>query len=182
MFYFCTMKNKNNAGASFSVSQIAVFVICVSMMLLATNVSGQTKYRAADKDIVGVWVLKLVAFDNEGQVTPALSIARVKIYRSNGEYACAEIVRPINGDLRIAPHEYGTYSYKGGVYTEMGRKGSLTFTNHDTFINRWKTSSETWRRLKNPPAKMINHIVEACRVQKIPHDIKQMINKNLFGK
>lgn len=182
MFYFCITKNKTILGSPFVATRIIVFAISICMMMLVTNVSGQTKYRAADKDIVGVWMLKMVTIDNEGKVMLGPAIVRLKIYRSGGEYACAEIVRSNNGDLRIAPHEYGTYSYKGGVYTEMGRKGSLTFTNHDTFINRWKTTTETWTRLKNPPAKMINHIVEACRVQEIPHDIKQMINKNLFDK
>lgn len=183
MFYFCTMKNETNVSVPSMASLIAKVAVCICMMMLAvTTVSGQTNYRPADKDIVGAWILKLVAFDNEGRVAPGPEIVRIKIYRSNGEYACAEIVKNKNGETRIAPHEYGTYSYKNREYYEMGRKGSLTFINHDTFNNRWKTSSETWTRLKNPPAKLINFLVEKCRTYKIPAGINQMIIKNLFNK
>ena len=44
-----------------------------------------------------------------------------KYYGPDGEYACAEIAMTRDGKVVVMPHEYGTYTFRNGVYSEMGR-------------------------------------------------------------
>ncbi len=174
------IKNKNNC-ISYMRHSITGLITALILTVSATCAYGQSKATVKDKDIVGTWILRFIVIDNEGKAAPGPSFVRIKIYRSNGEYACAEVIKSTNGAMQVAPHEFGTYSYKAGVYTEMGRKGSLKITDHNTFVNRWKTSVETWKRIQLP-TKLTNYIVDKCRMKEIPSDIINMINKHLFNK
>ena len=104
-----------------------------------------------------------------------------KYYGPDGEYACAEIVLIRKGKVVVMPHEYGTYTFKNGVYSEMGRPASeLKMTDKTHFRGRWKNRSDSWVKQPQMPEKVVRYIVERCKLKDTPADISQSIKQNIF--
>ena len=70
-----------------------------------------------------------------------------------------------NGKITVSPHEYGTYSYKDGKYTECGRDGGpINFTGKDNFNGHWSNITEYWNRNPKFPSDLRNLIVSKCKI------------------
>ena len=85
------MKNKFNFSAVVSVKACAVFVALV-FLSLANATSAFAQAKVADKEIVGVWIMTSMKWEGENKNHINEAYNQIKVYRANGEYACAEIV------------------------------------------------------------------------------------------
>lgn len=105
------------------------------------------------------------------------------MYRPDGEYACAEVVKLKNGQFQILPHEYGTYTFKNGKYTEMGRDGNLNLVDKNTFTGQWFKRHDVWKKCTDMPDRLMDYIVDVCKAHQTPAtDIQQLIDKYMFNK
>lgn len=137
--------------------------------------------KVADKELIGVWLMESMQWEGEKKMECGIDYTQVKVYRANGEYACAEVVKQKNGTYVILPHEYGTYTMKNGVYTEMGRPGKVELVNATTFKGQWKTRHDVWKKSPDMPEKLVNCVVEKCKANQAPSsDIQQLIGKHMF--
>ena len=76
------------------------------ILLSTTSVYAQAK--VDDKEIIGTWIMTSAKYEGENKEYINDSYNQVKVYRANGEYACAEVARMKDGSYLILPHEYGT--------------------------------------------------------------------------
>ena len=159
-----------------------MFIIAVALMSVL-QVSAQNA-KPTDKDLVGVWCMESMQWDGEKKTMcgKESGYSSFKYYGADGEYACCEIVFSKNGTVSLLPHEYGKYTFKNGVYSEMGRPSTpdgLIMTSKTSFKGRWKTRTEIWK--KTPlPDKVVKHIVNCCKMKETPADIQQALKQNLF--
>ena len=151
-------------------------------MLNATSAMAQTKI--ADKEIIGVWIMSSMKYEGENKELIDDSYNQVKVFRANGEYACAEIAKDKNGTYYILPHEYGSYTLKNGMYSEMGRKAHKhEWISKTAFKSRWKNRMDEWRKVKDFPESLAQHIVDKCKAnQTSPEDMQKLMKKYIFGK
>ncbi|MBQ0057002.1 MAG: hypothetical protein KBT20_05025 [Bacteroidales bacterium] len=165
---------------SFSVKQIAVMVsVMLCAMFSSANLKAQVK--VDDKEIVGVWIMSSMKFEGENKELISDSYNQVKVYRADGEYACAEIVRLSNGTYHIQPHEYGTYSLKDGLYSEMGRKPiKYEWVDKTTSKGRWMNRVDIWKKVVDFPEGLAQHIVDKCKVTTTSDDMQQKLKQYIF--
>lgn len=167
-------------------NEVKRMALCLAVMLLAmlnaTSVKAQAK--VADKEIIGVWIMSSMKFEGENKELISDSYNQVKVYRANGEYACAEIVKQNNGTYRILPHEYGTYYLKNGQYSEMGRKPiAYQWVDKTTSKGRWMNRIDIWKKVTDMPEALTQHIVDKCKAnQASPENIQQLMKKHIFKK
>ena len=105
-----------------------------------------------------------------------------KYYGADGEYACAQIIRQPNGKIQVAPHEYGTYTFKDGWYSEMGRekiKDAITWVDKRTTKGRWMNRNDIWKKV-DMPAKVTQFILSCCKSRNMSDDINKEMNDILF--
>ena len=160
---------------------LGLLALLLTALLSATSVHAQAK--VDDKEIIGTWIMTSMKYEGENKEYVSDNYNQVKVYRANGEYACAEVARMKDGCYLILPHEYGTYSLKNGMYTEMGRKATkFTFINKTTFRGRWMNRIDKWKKV-SMPEKLTQYIVDKCKAScKEPEDIQQLMKKHIFGK
>lgn len=164
-------KNQVNGVVTF----LAAMFLCV---FHATNIMAQAK--VDDKEIIGVWIMSSMKFEGEDKELINESYNQVKVYRANGEYACAEVVKEKGGHYRILPHEYGTYSLKNGQYSEMGRKPiTYQWVNKTTSKGRWFNRIDTWKKVSMPES-LVQHIVDKCKGNS-DDEMQEMMKKYIFG-
>lgn len=134
-----------------------------------------------DKAIVGTWVMASMQFDGESKkIVCGKDYSQVKYYGPTGEYACAEIVKNKNSYL-IIPHEYGTYTYNNGKYTEMGRKGTFVIKGN-TATGRWYNRHDIWKKVTIPEA-LRKEVVFRCKANATPSaKIQNMIHQYVLNK
>ena len=159
-----------------------LLALLLMALLHASDMRAQAKVE--DKEIVGVWIMTSLKFEGEDKEYISDNYTQVKVYRANGEYACAEVVRLKDGSYLIAPHEYGTYSLKNGMYSEMGRKPiKYKWVDKTTSRGRWMNRIDEWKKLNTIPEKLTQHIVDKCKAaQQEPKDIQVLMKKFIFGK
>ena len=153
-----------------------------ALLLCALQANAQTA-RVADRELIGAWTLEWMQYDGEKKIVCGKTngYTQFKYYGPDGEYANAEIVQTRNGVVVVIPHEYGTYTFKNGVYSEMGRPAStLTLTDKTHFRGRWKNRNDSWVKQPNMPEKVVRYIVDYCKQKKTPADIQQSIKQNIF--
>ena len=160
-----------------------MFVMAVVLMS-TLQVNAQTT-KVADKELIGAWVMESMQFEGEKKIMcgKESGYSQFKYYGPDGEYACAEIVLNKDGKVVVLPHEYGTYTFKNGVYTEMGRStkdGDMVLVDKTTFKGRWKNRHDVWKKTALPE-KVVKHIVNCCKSKETPADIQQLIKKNMFN-
>ncbi len=160
-----------------------MFVMAVVLMS-TLQVNAQTT-KVADKELIGAWVMESMQFEGEKKIMcgKESGYSQFKYYGPDGEYACAEIVLDKDGKVVVLPHEYGTYTFKNGVYTEMGRStkdGDMVLVDKTTFKGRWKNRHDVWKKTALPD-KVVKHIVNCCKSKETPADIQQLIKKNMFN-
>ena len=160
-----------------------MFVMAVVLMG-ALHVNAQTT-KVADKELIGAWVMESMQFEGEKKIMcgKESGYSQFKYYGPDGEYACAEIGLSKDGKVVVMPHEYGTYTFKNGVYTEMGRStkdGDMVLVDKNTFKGRWKNRHDVWKKTALPD-KVVKYIVNCCKSKETPADIQQLIKKNMFN-
>ena len=157
--------------------------IVAMALLCALHVNAQTA-QVADEDLVGAWVMESMQWDGEKKVVcgKETGYSSFKYYGADGEYACCEIVLDKEGNVVPLPHEYGTYTFKNGVYSEMGRPSTpdgLVMTSKTSFKGRWKKRTEIWKKA-DLPDKVVRYIVDCCKAKETPADIQQLIKAAIF--
>lgn len=155
--------------------------ICLLVAFLTLGSSRLTAQKFPDKTLYGVWIMDSFQWEGEDKVVCGKDYTQVKIYMPDGEYACAEFVNQ-KGEIHVLPHEWGSYTFKNGVYTEMGREpGELNLVDKDTFSGRWTTRFDVWKRAKDFPDKLRDYILFVCKANQSPsEEIKGMLKKHLF--
>ena len=118
----------------------------LTAMLTLWNGTLMAQQKVNDEDLHGVWLMESFYYEGEDKVKCGVDYTQIKVYRPNGEYACAEVVKLKNGQFQILPHEYGTYTFKNGKYTEMGRDGILNLVDKNTFTGQWMNRHDVWKK------------------------------------
>ena len=161
-----------------------MFLILAAMLLSAAGMNAQTT-KVADKELVGAWLMESMQWEGEKKTVCGREsgYAQFKYYGPDGEYACAEIALTKDGKCVVMPHEYGTYSFKNGVYTEMGRKtydGDMVLVDKTTFKGRWRNRHDVWKKQTAMPEKLVSYIVNCCKYKSTPKDIQLLIKESMF--
>ena len=149
-------------------------------MLFSANLMAQ-KAKTTDADLIGVWVMESMRFEGDKENRIGNNYNQVKVYRANGEYACAEVGRISDTETMIVPHEYGSYTYKNGKYTENGRKGTVILLDKTHFEGQWLNRHDKWRKASNMPATLVDYIVDKCKRKHDPKDIQTLSNKYILS-
>jgi len=161
-----------------------VMLLMAMALMSALQVNAQTT-KVADKELIGVWMLEWLQYDGENKTMcgKGTSYTSFKYYGPNGEYACSEIALSKDGKVVVMPHEYGKYTYKNGVYSEMGRPAvkpeEMQLIDKNHFRGRWKNRTEAWKK-STLPDKAVKYIVDCCKTKNTPADIQQMIKQAMF--
>lgn len=153
-----------------------------ALLLCATQVNAQTA-RVADRELIGAWTMEWMQWDGEKKIVcgKTSGYTQFKYYGPDGEYANAEIVLTRDGVVVVMPHEYGTYTFKNGVYSEMGRPASEQVMIDKThFRGRWKTRTDMWVKHPSMPDKVVRYIVDCCKMKQTPSDVQQLIKQSMF--
>ena len=153
-----------------------------ALLLCALQANAQTA-RVADRELIGAWTMEWMQYDGEKKIVcgKTTGYTQFKYYGPDGEYACAEIVLTRKGTVVVMPHEYGTYTFKNGVYSEMGRPASeLVLTDKTHFRGRWKTRNDLWVKHPSMPDKVVRYIVDCCKMKEAPTDVQQLIKQSMF--
>ena len=165
------------------VTRIAAFLSVMLLALLNVN-SAKAQAKVDDKEIIGVWIMTSMKWEGENKENISENYNQVKVYRANGEYACAQIAKQSNGKYRILPHEYGTYYLKNGKYSEMGRE-EITYNWVDkvTSKGRWHNRIDKWKKIVDFPKSLEQHIVDKCKASaESPKEMQDLMKKYLFKK
>ena len=155
------------------------------LVLTIASAQAQQKVKIADKELQGAWMLEWMQYDGEKKMIcgKTMGYTSFKYYGVDGEYACCEIVMNKEGKIFLNPHEYGTYTYKNGIYSEMGRPAvkpnEMMLEDATHFKGRWKNRTEAWVKVALPE-KVVKHIVNCCKFKEPPADIQQLIGKHMF--
>ena len=163
--------------------RIALAVAIMLMAMLHASCA-LAQVKVSDKEIVGVWIMTSMKYDGEDREYISENYGQIKVYRANGEYACAEIIRQSDGKYYVAPHEYGKYTLKNGMYSEMGRKPiPYGWTSKTTSTGRWQNIIGCWKKVTDMPEAVAQHVVDKCKAaQPSPENIQQMMKKHIFSK
>lgn len=159
-------------------------LIMVVALMSALQVSAQ-KAKIADKELVGSWIMESMQWEGEKKIMCGKNTGYIqfKYYGPNGEYACAEIALTKDGKCAIMPHEYGTYTFKDGWYSEMGRekiKDAMVWVDKTTIRGTWQKRHDIWKKQVNMPEKLRKYIVDYCRIKNASADIQQMLKTTMF--
>ncbi|MBQ2333153.1 MAG: hypothetical protein II380_04295 [Prevotella sp.] len=160
-----------------------MMLMMTAMLMCAIGMNAQTA-KIADKELVGAWVMESMQYEGEKKIMcgKETGYTQFKYYGADGEYACAQIALTKEGKCVLMPHEYGTYTFKDGWYSEMGRekiKDGMKLTDKNTAIGTWMNRHDVWKK-KVLPDKVVKYIVNCCKFREAPADIQQLIKQNMF--
>lgn len=160
-----------------------MMLMMTAMLMCAIGMNAQTT-KIADKELVGAWVMESMQYEGEKKMMcgKETGYTQFKYYGADGEYACAQIALTKEGKCVLMPHEYGTYTFKDGWYSEMGRekiKDGMKLTDKNTAIGTWMNRHDVWKK-KVLPDKVVKYIVNCCKFREAPADIQQLIKQNMF--
>lgn len=156
----------------------------LAMMLLAMFISSTVvaqKARTTDKDLIGVWVMESMKYEGQKENYISGDYNQIKVYRANGEYACAEVARVSESETMILPHEYGTYTFKNGKYTECGRNGTVIMLDKTHFEGQWRNRHDKWRKVTDMPAELVDYVVDKCKRKNDPKNIQSLTKKYILN-
>lgn len=162
-------------------TQLLLMSLNVILAIFCVLPAAAQKRRLPDKSIVGTWVMVSMRYSGESKVIECgKDYSQVKYYGPTGEYACAEIGRSKNY-FAILPHEYGTYTYNNGKYTEMGRKGIFVIKGNRAY-GKWYNCNDVWKKVKLPE-ELRREIVLRCKANEQPSArIQKMIHQYILNK
>lgn len=160
-----------------------MMLMMTAMLMCAIGMNAQTA-KIADKELVGAWIMESMQYEGEKKIMcgKETGYTQFKYYGADGEYACAQIALTKEGKCVLMPHEYGTYTFKDGWYSEMGRekiKDGMKLTDKNTAIGTWMNRHDVWKK-KVLPDKVVKYIVNCCKFREAPADIQQLIKQNMF--
>jgi hypothetical protein len=160
----------------------AMMIFAVALMS-AMQVFAQG-VKVDDKELVGVWYLESMQWEGEKKTIcgKASGYTQFKFYGADGEYACAELALTKEGNVVVMPHEYGTYTFKDGWYSEMGRekiKDAIVWVDKTTTKGTWRNRHDIWKKISMPD-KAVKYIVNCCKMKQTPSDVQQIIKQNMF--
>lgn len=161
-----------------------VLLMMAVALMSAMQMNAQTT-KVADKELIGAWIMESMQFEGEKKIIcgKESGYSQFKFYGADGEYACAEIALTKEGKVVVMPHEYGTYTFKNGVYSEMGRPAvkpdEMMLVDKTTFKGKWKNRHDIWKKVALPD-KVVKYIVNCCKYKQTPTDIQQLIKQNMF--
>ncbi|MBR1415119.1 MAG: hypothetical protein IJ570_04575 [Prevotella sp.] len=161
-----------------------VMLVMAVALMSALQMSAQGA-KVADQDLVGTWIMKTMQFEGEKEIVcgKASGYTQFKYYGADGEYACAELALSKEGKVVVMPHEYGTYTFKNGVYSEMGRPAvkpdEMQLIDKNTFKGRWMNRHDIWKKVALPD-KVVRYIVARCMSKNVPADVEQQIMESMF--
>ena len=158
------------------LSKLAMMLLA---MLFSANLMAQTT-KTTDADLIGVWVMESMRFEGKKENLIGGDYNQVKVYRANGEYACAEVGRISDTETMIIPHEYGTYTFKNGKYTECGRNGTVIMLDKTHFEGQWRNRHDKWRKVTNMPAELVDYVVDKCKRKNDPENIQSLTKKYIL--
>ena len=147
-------------------------------LMSALHVCAQNT-KVADKELIGVWMMESMQWDGEKKTIcgKESGYTQFKYYGADGEYACAEIALSKDGKVVLMPHEYGTYTFKNGKYSEMGRPvvkpEEMQMIDKTTFKGRWMTRNDVWKKV-SLPQNVIRYMTNT------PANIQQSIKQVMF--
>ncbi|MBR2184628.1 MAG: hypothetical protein IJ897_04285 [Prevotella sp.] len=158
-------------------------MIFALVLISAVQVSAQN-VKVDDKELVGVWYLESMQWEGEKKTVcgKASGYTQFKFYGADGEYACAELALTKEGNVVVMPHEYGTYTFKDGWYSEMGRekiKDAIVWVDKTTTKGTWRNRHDIWKKISMPD-KAVKYIVNCCKMKQTPSDVQQIIKQNMF--
>lgn len=158
-------------------------MIFALVLMSAVQVSAQS-VKVDDKELVGIWYLESMQWEGEKKTMcgKATGYTQFKFYGADGEYACAELALTKEGNVVVMPHEYGTYTFKDGWYSEMGRekiKDAIVWVDKKTTKGTWKNRHDIWKKISMPD-KAVKYIVNCCKMKQTPSDVQQIIKQNMF--
>ena len=161
-----------------------LMLVMVVTLMSALQVCAQ-KAKIADKEIVGSWIMESMQWEGEKKIMCGKNnnYVQFKYYGPNGEYACANIVMKKDGKCIVVPHEYGTYTFKDGWYSEMGREKTnkgMVWIDKTTIRGTWQKRHDIWKKQVNMPEKLRKYIVDYCRIKNASADIQQMLKTTMF--
>ena len=161
-----------------------VMMLIAATLMSVMQVCAQN-VKVDDKEIVGAWLMESMQWEGEKKTVcgKASGYTQFKYYGADGEYACAEIALTKEGKPVVMPHEYGTYTYKDGWYSEMGReksKDAIVWIDKTTTKGTWMKRHDIWKKQTNMPQRLIRYIVDCCKTKETPADIQQMIKQTMF--
>ena len=161
-----------------------VMMLIAATLMSVMQVNAQSA-KVDDKELIGVWLMESMQWEGEKKVVcgKAIGYTQFKYYGADGEYACAQLSMTRDGKCVVAPHEYGTYTFKDGWYSEMGRepiKDAIVWVDKTTTKGTWKTRHDIWKKQTNMPQKLVKYILDCCRTKEMPADIQQMMKQNIF--
>lgn len=160
------------------------FIFAMAAMLICTLQMNAQTQKVDDKEIVGTWIMESMQWEGEKKTVcgKATGYSQFKYYGADGEYACAEIVLSKDGKIVVLPHEYGTYTFKNGLYSEMGReplKDAIILTDKTTYKGTWNNRHDIWKKV-TLPEKVTRYIIDCCKSKETPADIQEQIKQTMF--
>ena len=132
-------------------------------LICAMQVSAQTA-KVDDKEIVGTWLMESMQWDGEKKTV------------------CGKETLTRDGKVVVMPHEYGTYTFKDGWYSEMGReaiKDAIVWVDKNTMKGTWKKRHDIWKKT-DLPDETVKYILERCKILEIPQNVEQQIKSTCF--
>jgi len=160
-----------------------MIMMAVALMSALQVCAQNTK--VADKELIGVWMMESMQWDGEKKTIcgKESGYTQFKYYGADGEYACAEIALSKDGKVVLMPHEYGTYTFKNGKYSEMGRPvvkpEEMQMIDKTHFKGRWTTLNQSWKKV-TLPQNVVRYMVDACKSKNTPANIQQSIKQVMF--
>lgn len=160
------------------------FIFAMAAMLICTLQMNAQTQKVDDKEIVGTWIMESMQWEGEKKTVcgKATGYSQFKYYGADGEYACAEIVLSKDGKIVVLPHEYGTYTFKNGLYSEMGHeplKDAIILTDKTTYKGTWNNRHDIWKKV-TLPEKVTRYIIDCCKSKETPADIQEQIKQTMF--
>lgn len=159
-------------------------ILVMAMALMSAMQANAQNVKIDDKEIVGAWLMESMQWEGENKIVCGKETGYVqfKYYGADGEYACALLVLS-DGKCAVVPHEYGTYTFKDGWYSEMGRerlKDAIVWVDKTTTKCTWNTRHDIWKKQTNMPKELVQFIVDCCKTKETPEDIQQLIKQYIF--
>lgn len=160
-----------------------MLLVIVVALMSAVQASAQN-VKVDDKEIIGTWIMESMQWEGEKKTMCGKSTgySQFKFYGADGEYACAQLALTKEGKVVVMPHEYGTYTFKDGWYSEMGRekiKDAIVWVDKTTTQGTWKTRHDIWKKVTMPD-KVVKYILDCCKTKEIPADVEQSIKQTMF--
>ena len=160
-----------------------VMLVMAVALMSALQVSAQN-VKIDDKELVGVWLMESMQWEGEKKTMcgKQTGYTQFKYYGADGEYACAEIALSKNGKVVVMPHEYGTYTFKDGWYSEMGReaiKDAIVWVDKTTTKGTWQKRHDVWKKV-TVPDNVVRYLLDCCKSKNVPANVEQSIKQVMF--